>query len=73
MQLVEGLGLPYEVVGSAASLRLRVLPPAWASSGTTSGRSSVPPLAPAGSDAAAVAAAAAAAAVVEGAVGKEFW
>ncbi|KAI3423869.1 hypothetical protein D9Q98_009703 [Chlorella vulgaris] len=73
VQLVEGLGLPYEVVGSAASLRLRVLPPAWASSGTTSGRSSVPPLAPAGSDAAAVAAAAAAAAVVEGAVGKEFW
>lgn len=28
---MEGLGLPYEVVGgSSASLRLRVLPPAWA-------------------------------------------
>lgn len=30
VQLVRGCGLPYEVVGSPTSLRLRVLPPAWA-------------------------------------------
>lgn len=69
---MEGLGLPYEVVGSAASLRLRVLPPAWAGSGSTSGGSGPPAAAP-GSGGAAAAAAAAAAATVEGAVQKDFW
>ena len=57
--MIEGLGLPYEVVGSAASLRLRVLPPAWAGSGGA-GRSSPE-------------AAAAAAVGVEGAKKKEYW
>jgi hypothetical protein len=61
LQLIEGLGLPYEVVGSAASLRLRVLPPAWAGSGGTGGGSSSPE------------AAAAAAVGVEGAKKKEYW
>lgn len=73
MQLVESLGLPFEVVGAAASLRLRILPPAWAGSGTTSGGSSSPPPPAAGSDAAAVAAAAAAAAAVKGAKQKQYW
>ncbi len=70
---MESLGLPFEVVGTAASLRLRILPPAWAGSGTTSGGASSPPPPPAGSDAAAVAAAAAAAAAVEGAKRKQYW
>ena len=30
VRLVQSCGLPYEVVGSPTSLRLRVLPPAWA-------------------------------------------
>lgn len=40
--LVEEFGLPYEVVGGTASLRLRVLPPAWASRGPDAGSSATP-------------------------------
>lgn len=55
--LVQSCGLPYEVVGSPTSLRLRVLPPAWANA-AESGRG---------------AAAEAAAPAVEGARQKEYW
>jgi hypothetical protein len=63
LQLVESLGLPYEVVGSSASLRLRILPPVWAGEGSTAGGSGPPK----GGEAAAVAAA------VEGARQKDYW
>ncbi len=65
VQLVQSCGLPFEVVGSPTSLRLRVLPPAWAAtSDTTAG---------AGSVAAPGRAAEAAAPAVEGAKQKEYW
>lgn len=67
--LVQSQGLAYEVVGAADSLRLRVLPPAWAGAGTTAGPASGrgTPAAP-GSDAQD-----APPAEVEGAKQKEYW
>ncbi|KAL4421440.1 hypothetical protein ABPG75_010731 [Micractinium tetrahymenae] len=65
IDLVQGQGLAYEVVGAADSLRLRVLPPAWAEAGTTAGPASRrgTPAAPGGG----------AAAAAEGAKQKEYW
>lgn len=66
VQLVQSCGLPYEVVGSPTSLRLRVLPPAWANAAeTTAGAASVA--------APGRAAAEAAAPVIEGGKQKEYW
>ncbi|KAI7843577.1 hypothetical protein COHA_002819 [Chlorella ohadii] len=65
VQLVQSCGLPFEVVGSPTSLRLRVLPPAWAATSDTT--------AAAGSVAAPGRAAEAAAPAVEGAKQKEYW
>ncbi len=66
IELVQSQGLAYEVVGATDSLRLRVLPPAWAEAGTTAGPASGrgTPAAPGGD---------AAAAAVEGAKQKEYW
>lgn len=64
--LVQSCGLPYEVVGSPTSLRLRVLPPAWANAAeTTAGAASVA--------APGRAAAEAAAPAIEGGKQKEYW
>lgn len=69
VQLVQSFGLPYEVVGSAASLRLRVLPPTWAdSAATTAGAGST--AAPGGSSGNG---GGAAELKVEGAREKEYW